>query len=89
MGLKLEFRRQFLVFRKCSPSYSPLTVPRPVCLNSIYSVITFGKLIKTLVWPGPGLLVSVNRDASGDMMIENALGYFDVDPGYQFSREVG
>ena len=66
-----------------------LTVPCPVCLNSIYSVITFGKLIKTLVWPGPGLLVSVNRDASGDMMIENALGYFDVDPGYQYSREVG
>lgn len=33
--------------------------------------------------------MSVNRDASGDMMIENALGYFDVDPGYQSSREVG
>ena len=50
----------------------------PVCLNSIYSIITFGKLIKTLVWPGSGLLVSVNRDASGDMMIENAPGYLDA-----------
>ena len=52
--------------------------PPVFCLNSIYSIITFGKLIKTLVWPGPGLLVSVNRDASGDMMIENAPGYLDV-----------
>ena len=58
--------------QKMYPSYSP------VCLNSIYSIITFGKLIKTLVWPGSGLLVSVNRDASGDMMIENAPGYLDA-----------
>ena len=73
---KLEFRRQFLVFRKCSRAI--LSSHTVFCLNSIYSIITFGKLIKTLVWPGPGLLVSVNRDAGGDMMIENAPGYLDV-----------
>ena len=61
--------------------------PPVFCLNSIYSIITFGKLIKTLVWPGPGLLVSVNRDAGGDMMIENAPGYLDA--GYQSNREEG
>ena len=52
--------------------------PPVFCLNSIYSIITFGKLIKTLVWPWSGLLASVNRDASGDMMIENAPGYLDA-----------